>query len=68
MGLLGSALIAWKGDWSKYGFLAYLASNLCWIAFGIQTQAWGLVVMQIGFTVTTLAGIYSWFRPDCANN
>jgi len=39
MGLLGSGLIAWKGDWSKYGFPAYLVSNLCWIAFGVQTQA-----------------------------
>lgn len=60
-GLLGAALLAFNNRHSGYGFVAFLASNLCWIGYGLLTDAWGLVVMQLGFTATSVLGLYHWF-------
>ena len=61
-GLAGSALLALRTRHSGYGFVAFLVSNLAWMGYGVQTNAWGLVVMQAGFTVTTVLGLWRW-RP-----
>lgn len=61
LGLVGSLLLALNVHVSGYGFVAFLASNLCWLVFGIKSRAWGLVTMQVGFTLTSLMGIYNWF-------
>ncbi len=59
-GLLGAALLAIKSDYSGYGFVLFLGSNVCWLYFGLRTRAWGLVTMQFGFTGTSLLGMYNW--------
>jgi hypothetical protein len=59
-GVLGSAMLAWRSRWSGWGFVVYLVSNACWIAFGLVTQAPGLVVMQSIFTVTSGVGVWRW--------
>ncbi len=61
MGLLGSWMVAMDGDLSKYGFIGFLVSNLCWIAFGLRKKAWGLLTMQVGFTGSSLLGLYNRF-------
>lgn len=38
-GLLGAALLALNTRHSGYGFVAFLASNLCWIGYGAITQS-----------------------------
>ena len=60
-GLTGSALLSLNDDWSRWGFVVYLVSNLCWFVFGIRNRAWGLVLMQVGFTMTSLNGVVRWF-------
>lgn len=59
-GLLGAALLALNNAWSGYGFLAFLFSNVCWITYGRMTDAKGLITMQLGFTATSLIGIWQW--------
>jgi hypothetical protein len=59
-GLAGAALVASKSDWAGYGFLAFLASNIAWIAYSVRTKTWSLLVMQLGFTATSLLGIKNW--------
>lgn len=59
-GLIGAALLATNSDVSGLGFVAFLLSNACWIAFSLYTRAWGLLVMQIGFTLTSVWGIWRW--------
>ena len=59
-GLAGALLLATKTNGSGYGFALFLVSNCFWIAFGILTQAPGLVVMQAGFTVTSVLGVWQW--------
>lgn len=59
-GLAGSLLLATKTKASGYGFALFLVSNGFWIAFGIVTQAPGLVVMQVGFMLTSSLGVWQW--------
>lgn len=59
-GLAGSALLAWRSRWSGWGFVVYLVSNACWVAFGLLTQAPGLIAMQIGFFVISGVGAWRW--------
>lgn len=59
-GLVGAALLATHSVWSGWGFASFLISNVFWFAFGVRTRTWGLLVMQVGFTATSLMGIYQW--------
>lgn len=59
-GLTGAGLLALNNAWSGYGFIAFLISNGCWIAYGRMADARGLITMQLGFTVTSLVGIWRW--------
>ena len=56
-GLLGSALVA--SGVMLPGFLAFLASNVAWTAHGVLTRNWPLLIMQAGFTATSLLGVYN---------
>lgn len=59
-GLLGSALLALKGEYAGWGFVAYLVSNVGWIVYGTATRTWSIVLMQLGFTATSLIGIKNY--------
>jgi len=59
-GLIGAAMLALNNKYSGWGFVAFLISNGFWIAFGIQTQTMGLILMQVGFTITSLMGVWNW--------
>lgn len=59
-GLAGAALLASKTPLAGYGFVAFLVSNIGWMCYGIRTRTWSLVVMQVGFTATSLIGIRNW--------
>ncbi|OJY56632.1 MAG: hypothetical protein BGP19_04600 [Thiobacillus sp. 0-1251] len=60
LGLAGAALLALNVRASRFGWLLFLLSNGAWITYGIKVGAHGLVVMQIGFTLTSLMGVYRW--------
>ncbi len=62
-GVIGALLVALNNAWSKWGFIAYLVSNVCWFGFGLYHGADGLVWMQACFMLTTLVGIYRWVLP-----
>lgn len=61
LGLMGAFLLSLNSSFSRYGWPLFLLSNFMWIGFGIATEAWGLVFMQIGFTLTSLNGLVQWF-------
>ena len=63
-GIIGALLVALNNAWSKWGFFAYLVSNVAWFGFGLYTGAYGLMWMQGAFMVTTLIGIYRWVLPN----
>ena len=59
-GLLGSLLLSLNNSASRYGFIAFLCSNLCWLLFAKQIRSHGLLLMQLGFMATSVFGIYRW--------
>lgn len=59
-GLVGSALLATNSDVSGWGFVAFLISNLFWIGFGLMHRMHGMLLMQLGFTATSMIGVYRW--------
>lgn len=59
-GLAGSFLLASNGKHAAWGWWAFLASNLAWIAFGWRQRHWFLLLQQVGFTACSLLGIWTW--------
>ncbi|GAB4129835.1 MAG: hypothetical protein Fur0040_12470 [Sideroxydans sp.] len=60
IGLCGAMLLAMNTRYSAWGWVLFLLSNAAWILFGLMTHATGLVVMQLGFTITSLMGVWKW--------
>lgn len=58
-GLIGAYLLAFKTRYTKFGWIAYLLSNCCWLVFAILLQRNWLLVQTIGFTVSSLIGIWN---------
>jgi nicotinamide riboside transporter PnuC len=59
-GLCGASLLSLNNRYSGWGFVLFLLSNVAWIVFGLMSHATGMVVMQIGFTATSLMGVWRW--------
>jgi hypothetical protein len=66
-GVSGAALLALnRPGLSRWGFVLFLASNVAWIAFALEeTQRW-LLLQTLVFTMTSIIGIWQWFRPGRA--
>jgi hypothetical protein len=63
-GIIGTVLLALNGRRAGWGFVAFLASNVGWIAFATMQDHWGLLAQQVCFTATSLLGIWIWLvRP-----
>lgn len=56
----GSLLLALNCRVSGWGFVLFLISNAFWLAFGFVVNAPGVVVMNLGFAVTSCMGIWKW--------
>ncbi|MFN5095967.1 MAG: nicotinamide mononucleotide transporter [Limnohabitans sp.] len=62
-GLAGAVLLATNSHLSRYGWFLFLASNALLIAFSLLGGHQGLLLMQCGFTLTSLLGIYRSWQP-----
>lgn len=60
LGLIGAFVLACNQQWSGWGFVAFLASNVCWIIWGLKRKANAILAMQAGFTLTSITGIMRW--------
>lgn len=60
LGLLGAILLASRSRWAGWAFVAWLISNIGWIAFGAGHQHWFFIAQQVGFTVTSVLGVWTW--------
>jgi len=56
--LIGAFLLAINIKCSRYGWLAFLIANILMIAWGLTIHAHGLVMQQLGFTITSLIGLH----------
>ncbi len=41
----------------KYGFWAFIASNVLWVAWGVHAEAYALVVLQFALAALNIRGI-----------
>lgn len=62
-GLAGAWLLAAKGQHAAWGWWFFLASNAGWIAFGWIRRHWFLLLQQLGFTASSLWGVWTWMGP-----
>lgn len=60
LGLMGALMQASNTRLSPWGFVVFLLSNVLWLMFGYLASVDGLSVMNIGFTIISLFGIYRW--------
>jgi membrane-bound ClpP family serine protease len=64
LGLLGAYLIATHGRWARFGWLAFLGANAAMAGFALATDAYGLLLQQLGFTGSALLGLRrAWRAP-----
>jgi len=60
-GLVGAGLLALNDPViSGWGFVAFFLSNLFWITVGVRRRMPGLLLMQVGFTGTSVLGLSRW--------
>lgn len=58
LGLFGSFLLATHSRVSRYGWLSFIAANVTMIVFAFGIHAYGLLLQQCGFMITSLLGLY----------
>ena len=58
LGLLGAYLLATHTRVSRWGWVAFLASNVAMIGFALGAGAYGLLLMQLGFMGSSSLGCY----------
>ena len=66
-GAAGSLMLALKTRHSGWGFVLFLISNGFWGAYGVETDAPGLIAAQVIFTATSLLGIHRWLFCPARN-
>lgn len=62
-GLAGAGVLSINTGFSGWGWAFFLASNACLIPYLLQTRQRHMLLMQIGFTLTSLTGIVRWLVP-----
>lgn len=64
LGMCGASLLAFNNKWSKWGWLLFLISNIFMIVFALLTASYGLLTMQVLFTITSMIGVYKWILKE----
>lgn len=65
--LLGSLLLALKGRRAGWGWVLFGFSNAGWIVFANGYGHWFFLLQQIGFSITSLIGIWRYLvKPPAA--
>jgi hypothetical protein len=46
------------------GFWIFLASNVLWVVWGIHTQAWALIALQVCLAALNVRGVFKTDSPN----
>lgn len=60
-GAAGALVLGIPGVNPVWGFAAFLASNVGWLAFARANRHWGLFGQYLVFLVTSLVGVWNWW-------
>ena len=66
LGLVGALLLATNTRVSRYGWWAFLGSNIALVLLSLAIERNGLLLQQTGFTATSLLGLYRSFWSNAA--
>lgn len=62
LAIVGSYLLSFGGaGMIKWGWVAYVVSNLFWVSYGINNGKWSIIVMQVVFMVSSINGVFRNF-------
>lgn len=62
--MIGTWLLALKTKSARWGWIAYLVSNICWVVFAVQIERRLMLVQMISFTASSLVAIWNfWIVP-----
>lgn len=63
-GVAGSYALACRRPWARYGWCAYLVSNMAWIVFAVAGNHWWLLVQSVAFLGSSILGCrnYVWSK------
>jgi hypothetical protein len=59
-GVTGATLVAIPGL-TSWGFVAFLLSNVGWLAFSRANGHWRMFAQQLVFLATSLLGLWNWW-------
>ena len=59
-GILGAFMLALNNEYSGWGFVMFLLSNVFWITYGIKTKMYSMLSMQAIFTMSSILGVINW--------
>lgn len=60
-GIIGSLLLAFNFEYSKYGYFFFTISAICWVKQGIKNSDNSLILLNTVFIGINALGIYLWF-------
>lgn len=63
-GVTGTLLLAARGRWAGWGFVAFLASNVAWLLFAWDREIPKLLIQHAVFAVSSLYGVWTWLLRD----
>lgn len=64
LGIAGSIVLARNDRYSGWGFVAYLASNAAWLAYGYASDIPALTLQHSVFAAISGFGVWRWLvRP-----
>jgi len=61
LGLIGAYMLAFRFRGSRYGWFAFFAANGFYVAMASSIGVPGLLVQQLGYSVSSAIGIYRHF-------
>ncbi len=60
-GITGGLLVALNFEYSKFGYLFFMASAISWIIQGAKNNDNPLILLNTVFVCVNTVGIYRWF-------
>ena len=60
LGIAGSIALARNDRYSGWGFVAYLASNAAWLAYGYASDIPALTLQHLVFAAISTFGVWRW--------
>lgn len=59
-GIVGAGILALNIPISGWGWVLFALSSVSWTAAGLMMREWSLALLQGGFLVVDLVGIWRW--------